>query len=227
MKTIFGVFVFFLLIVNPAYSQNLLNKQADISLLININNLNKFYEFEFKAGIIVEKMREGRVAKVVEGDRTIYKWCSPGFHEQFMSKAEKKKSIRAKYRQLFNVLSLDEYSIAEISNDEKYIAHTSYCDDKKILYVRNIQDKNLLFTIKPSKGVRIDDVEWINDSIVILSHDFRIGYWRPWELVPALAGHPISHNSFYLDFYSLGGNLVDSTIILKDITDAWGSLIKK
>jgi hypothetical protein len=142
-------------------------------------------------------------------------------------KIEKRNSLRKKYRQLFNVLSLDEYSIAEISKNERYIAHTCICDDKKILYVRNIQDRKVLFTIKPHKGVRIDDAEWINDSIAIISHDDRIGYWRPWELVPALAGHPISHNSFYLDFYSPEGNLIESTKILKDITDAWGSLIKK
>jgi hypothetical protein len=227
VKIIFGAILFWVLLINSAHSQTLLNRQADISLLVNINNLSTFYEFEYNEGIFVEKVRKGRVEKVAEGDRVIYKWGSSEFLEQYMSKAKKRKSIREKYRILFNVLSLDEYSVAAIINDRKYIAHTCNCDDKKILYVRNIQDKKVLFTIKPPKGVRIDDAELIYDSIVILSHDFRIGYWRPWELLPALAGHPISHNSFYLDFYSLEGNLIESTKMLEDITDASGFLIKK
>ena len=227
MKTIFGTFLLLVLLVNSSHSQSLLNEQSDISLSINITNLHTFYEFEYKAGIIVEKVRGGRVKIIVEGEREDYKWCSPSFHEKFMAKVEKKKSLRKEHRILFNVLSLDEHSIAEINDDGKYIAYSSCCDDKKILYVRSIQDKKLLFTIKPSKGVRIDGAEWINDTIMILSRDFRIAYWRPWELIPALAGHPISHNSFFLDLYSLEGNLIESTKILDDITDAWGSLVKK
>jgi hypothetical protein len=227
MKPIFGAFFFLVLLVNSAHSQSLLNKQADISLLVNINNLRTFYEFEYKGGIIVEKVRKGKVTRISEGDRVNYKWGSSEFLEQYMSKAKKKNSIREKHRILFNALSLDEHSIAEISNEGEYIAHTCSCDDKKLLYIRNLQDKKLLFTVKPSKGVRIDDAEWINDSIVILSHNLWIDYWQPWELLTIIPGHPISHNSFYLEFYSPEGDLIESVKILNDITNAWGALIKR
>jgi hypothetical protein len=91
--------------------------------------------------------------------------------------------------------------------------------------VTNIQNKKPLFSIKPSKGIYIDDGEWLNDSIVIISRDSRMGYWR-WELFAALAGHPISYDSFFLECYSLEGNLIKSTSILKGITNGWGALIK-
>jgi hypothetical protein len=215
------VVLFPMVLVNPANSQSYASKENDTGLLININNLKMFYEFHSNMGF-VGKVREGKVDKVVQGDNITYKWCSPVFDQKYKLKIERRKSILAKYENMF---SLDRYGIVNMSFDRKLIAYTSCCDGKKTLYVMNIQDKQILFTIKPFNGIYIDDVEWVNDSIGIISRDSRMGYW-PWELLATLAGHPIPHNSFFLEFYSSEGKLMTSTSILKNITYGWGTLIK-
>ena len=223
MKTVLLTVLFSLALVNSPMSQALLDKRSDASLLINITNFTKFYEFQFNMSAAEpEKLREGKVEKVAQADRIKYEWCSPAFHEKHISKDVKKRSVMKQYESVF---SFDQNGVAEISTDGKYIAYNGCCNDKSILHVANMQGTKRLFSIRPSMGNRIDDAQWLNNSIVIISRRSRLGYW-PWELLVALAGHPVSYDTFYLECYSLEGKLIRSTNIIKDITDANGFMVK-
>ena len=76
---------------------------------------------------IVDKVKEGKVDKVLEGDGIKYECCSPAFHKQYILEANKKKSIMEQYQRMF---SFYQYGIAEISIDGNYIAYTGCCDEK-------------------------------------------------------------------------------------------------
>jgi hypothetical protein len=71
-----------------------------------------------------------------------------------------------------------------------------------------VNDKALL---KNNLGRKyIADLTWSNDlsHIGVITFKPRLGVW-PWELLGAMAGHPVYHNSFSIEVYDTKGNTVE------------------
>jgi hypothetical protein len=73
---------------------------------------------------------------------------------------------------------------------------------------------------------RISDLAWArgSDALVVLTCSSRIGFW-PLEVVAALAGHPVSHDTYSVRLLESGGRPAGpGTIVMKHVTDSWASL---
>jgi hypothetical protein len=76
----------------------------------------------------------------------------------------------------------------------------------------------------------VADIAWNPSSeyIAVLTYKSRIGLW-PWELLPAAAGHPISHNTFFLSIYDMTGKELLTQKIISNVVnerrESVGSLV--
>lgn len=79
-----------------------------------------------------------------------------------------------------------------------------------------INEKNLL---RKSLGIKyVECLSWSPDSsyIGLITFKSRLGKW-PWELLSALAGHPVYYKNFSVEIYDKEGNLLD----LKEIEGSY------
>ncbi|OGQ35611.1 MAG: hypothetical protein A3G39_01855 [Deltaproteobacteria bacterium RIFCSPLOWO2_12_FULL_43_16] len=89
------------------------------------------------------------------------------------------------------------------SPDGRYLA-ISLVEGFKItpfeLVVIDVAAIEVVFRYKNPGDNWIEDIAWIPDSktLAVICKSERTGLW-PWELLAAIAGHPIPHNSFYLE----------------------------
>jgi hypothetical protein len=93
-------------------------------------------------------------------------------------------------------------------------------DKATLVILDTLNEKTLLK--KNLGGKYIADLTWSPDSshIGVISFKARLGIW-PWELLFAMAGHPVYHNTFSLEIYDTKGNSVE----IKELEGSyiWGS----
>jgi hypothetical protein len=93
-------------------------------------------------------------------------------------------------------------------------------DHATLVILDIITEKTLL---RKNLGVKyIADLAWSPDAshIGVISVKHRLGVW-PWELLMAIAGHPVYHNTFWVEIYDTQGNMV----YVKELEGSyvWGS----
>jgi len=202
--------------------ENSHHNPSNVLFLINVSNYEDIYEFKYHSSSnSIEKIYHCEVKQTGKDESLYTKSFSPDFLEKYTVKMNNRKSLIRKYSKGF---SLDEYSAAEISLDGKYIAYTLPFD-QKVIYVASLQENKTLFSIQSSEDQYIDDFDWANYTLGVIKVHSRWGY-LPWELLAFLMGHPIPHNTIYLELYSLQGNLVQAVPVLKNITYGEGRLAK-
>jgi hypothetical protein len=82
--------------------------------------------------------------------------------------------------------------------------------DQATLVIVDVSTEKTL--LRKNLGERyIVDLAWSSDSshIGVIIVTPRLGVW-PWELLAAMAGHPIYHNTYRIEVYDLKGNMVES-----------------
>lgn len=93
-------------------------------------------------------------------------------------------------------------------------------DHVTLVIIDIINEKSLL---KKNLGKKyITDLSWSPDAsyIGVITFKPRLGIW-PWEVLLAIAGHPVYHNTFCVEIYDIKGNMVD----IKELEGSykWGS----
>jgi hypothetical protein len=72
---------------------------------------------------------------------------------------------------------------------------------------------------------RVQDLTWArnSDKIVVLEKSGRVGLW-PWELLFALAGHPVPYDTFSMEWFDRSGVSSGSTVVVRGLTYGSGRL---
>jgi hypothetical protein len=212
----------FLLLTIPINAYDNINQNQILNpFWIGIHNLEDFHEFQFLNPALI-KTGEGRVREIKDRSVTRLILWTEQLRNKIMEKTSNRELLRSQYRK---TIPLYEYSIIELSPDAKYIAYTSRYNDSS-LSIMSLPDKRLFRVNSRGKRV-ISDILWLGDShsIALITRSERIGY-SPRELLMAIAGHPVPHNTFYLEIYSSDGNLIKEMTILEDIKYGEGVLTK-
>jgi len=93
-------------------------------------------------------------------------------------------------------------------------------DQATLVILDIINEKTLLK--KNLGGKYIADLAWSPDSshIGVITFKSRLGV-LPWELLLAMAGHPVYYNTFCVEIYDTKGNMVDIKVL--EGSYKWGS----
>jgi hypothetical protein len=91
--------------------------------------------------------------------------------------------------------------------------------DQATLVILDILNEKTLLR-KNLGGKYIADIAWSPGSshIGVISFKARLGV-LPWELLGALAGHPVNNNTFFLEIYDIKGNVV----VIKELEGSYKS----
>jgi hypothetical protein len=115
------------------------------------------------------------------------------------------------------VWSKNGQAVAYSIQDEKDSAQS-------VLVIKDIfQNKTVL---RKNLNKYPDDITWSPDSsyLAVLTRTARMGLW-PWEVLFAVAGHPVYYMTFYLEIYDLTGNLVYESKIISGLKNGGGQIV--
>lgn len=115
------------------------------------------------------------------------------------------------------------------SNNSQSVAY-SVRDDKnprqETLVVWNLNTNMTIFRKKLFFDRYTQDITWSPDLsyVALLTSTGRTGL-LPWELLFAIAGHPVVYNRFYLEVYDLSGSLVYESEITSGVKNGSGRIV--
>jgi hypothetical protein len=91
---------------------------------------------------------------------------------------------------------------------------------------RKLEESTNTDSLSNSERIDVADIAWnpSSDHIAVLTSKSRIGLW-PWELLAAAAGHPISHNTFFLSIYDMTGKELLNQKVVSNVVNGRGSLV--
>lgn len=192
------------------------------AVLVNIHNIEEFVEFEFCcADMKIEKTTEGIVSpKKIDGAQAFTPF-SADFSMRYIEKLETRKLIVQQYKDIFQ---LSDQSVAEASDNGKYISYNDR-QNKKRIYVAQLQDRKIILDKILKRNIK--DIVWRKNSelFIVLSASARTGL-KPREILAAISGHPVPYERFFLEIYTLRGDKIYE-INLFEMKYGYGSLVVK
>ena len=115
------------------------------------------------------------------------------------------------------VWSKNGHAVAYSLQDEKDRAQS-------VLVIKDILHNKTVLRKKINKYP--DDITWSPDSsyLAVLTRTARMGLW-PWEILFAVAGHPVYYMTFYVEVYDLSGDLVYESKIISGFKNGGGKIV--
>lgn len=142
-------------------------------------------------------------------------------------------SSSSKPHEVIIINDVKNVSVLMVQHINKYVPHTVWNPTTRKSETWNPPVREFEDTVinsengLPSPDYNlVADIAWNPSSeyIAVLTYTSRIGLW-PWELLPAAAGHPISHDTFYLSIYDLKGTRLSLHKIITNVVNGRGSLV--
>ena len=115
-----------------------------------------------------------------------------------------------------------------VSDDGKFIVrHNTTSKGRDELVVMDATTSSTPYHWMPREWRKIEGFGWApnSHSIAILNHAEHYGKINPLELLAAGSGHPVPHDTFYLDILDTRTGTVTEYLIRKNIGDASGRIL--
>ena len=218
-----------------------LNKSnvAELQQLVStdfLSDLESFHRFQRHYPKTNESFDTTRYSDIVSNqDRTVLKNINP---ESFSPNPQLSYALH--YQQSFSfgpLLDLQTLSLHPFAVPKGFHGYFSWSPDGKLiafyqpstatfkpnLLVMGVPRGEVVFT----KGFErnINDVAWGLDSksVAILNSSVRIGL-VPHELLFACSGHPVGHNTFYIDVINIDTGESKDFPVVRNIISGWGQV---
>jgi hypothetical protein len=108
----------------------------------------------------------------------------------------------------------------------RYVAYTRRVNNNEpetLVIIDTTTSKRILERLLESQ---VSSIAWSSSSnhIAVVNVSSRMGTW-PWQLLMAVAGHPVPYNSFTLSVYDTAGKLLLAQNIMDNVTNGHASAV--